>query len=141
MNFPLYHMTADGLKEVHLPILPDCKNNNRGKAICAGETAGGRDACQGDSGGPLLCKSLADEEEWYLAGVVSHGEGCAREGTAGIYTRISLYLEWLDAKENEDGGADGYPISTCTGFKCIWGGGKCLPLKSRCNGIVECLVS
>lgn len=103
--------------------------------------AGGRDACQGDSGGPLLCQSLSDPTEWYLAGVVSHGEGCAREGTAGIYTRISLYLEWLDVTEQHDSEPPSYPISTCTGFKCIWGGGKCLPRKSRCNGIVECLVS
>ncbi|XP_063702432.1 serine protease nudel [Culicoides brevitarsis] len=130
---------ADGLKETHLPILETCKNNNRGKSICAGELSGGRDACQGDSGGPLLCKSLHDPEEWYLAGVVSHGEGCARAGTAGIYTRVSHYLIWLDKTEAEDGEPGSYPITQCTGFKCIWGGGKCLPKNSRCNGVVECL--
>uniref|UniRef100_A0A336MDC0 CSON014457 protein n=1 Tax=Culicoides sonorensis TaxID=179676 RepID=A0A336MDC0_CULSO len=129
----------DGLKQVKFPILPTCKNNNNGKAICAGELAGGRDACQGDSGGPLLCNSLSDSSEWYLAGVVSHGEGCAREGRAGIYTRISLYLDWLDQTEAHDGDPGTYPITACNGFKCIWGGGKCLPRKSRCNGIVECL--
>lgn len=124
-----------------MPVLERCKFDNNGKALCAGELAGGKDACQGDSGGPFLCKSVSNPEEWYLAGVVSHGQGCARPGTAGIYTRVSLYLEWLDRTEmQEDVSVPQFPVQSCPGIKCIWGGGKCIEAKKRCDGVVDCLV-
>lgn len=46
-----------------------------GDEICAGFTQGGYDACQGDSGGPFVCRSANQNNESYLAGIVSHGEG------------------------------------------------------------------
>lgn len=63
--------------------------------LCAGVEKGGLDACQGDSGGPLLVKN-ADLNTFHLAGVVSWGEGCAREGYPGIYTRVSQYVQWIE---------------------------------------------
>lgn len=64
-------------------------------AICAGLAEGGRDACQGDSGGPFMCLNPRNPSQWYLAGVVSHGEGCARPNEPGVYTRVSRHLAWI----------------------------------------------
>jgi secreted trypsin-like serine protease len=64
--------------------------------LCAGFEAGRRDSCQGDSGGPLLVPGTTPDS-WRQAGVVSWGEGCARPGRYGVYTRVSRYLDWIRA--------------------------------------------
>ena len=61
--------------------------------MCAGHKEGGVDACQGDSGGPLVWKT---ENGAILVGVVSFGEGCARELKYGVYTRVSDYADWVN---------------------------------------------
>ncbi|KAI9558312.1 hypothetical protein GHT06_015065 [Daphnia sinensis] len=54
--------------------------------VCA--SAPGKDACQGDSGGPLLVKGVQ-------IGITSFGEGCADPRFAGVYTRVTRYLTWI----------------------------------------------
>lgn len=61
--------------------------------ICAGYWHGGSDACNGDSGGPLVCYS---NDEPILIGIVSWGVECARQGTYGVYTRVSRYIRWIN---------------------------------------------
>ncbi|KAK8761462.1 hypothetical protein V5799_027269 [Amblyomma americanum] len=63
--------------------------------FCAGAPMGGKDSCQGDSGGPAIQYSNGTA---VLVGIVSFGQGCARLTHAGVYTRVSNYIDWIEEK-------------------------------------------
>lgn len=73
-----------------------CKQSSRDHItrymFCAGYPHGQMDSCQGDSGGPL---ATSYKGTWFLTGIVSWGEECARKGKYGIYTRVSRYYKWI----------------------------------------------
>ena len=109
------------LRAVKIPLVPNtlCQNiysfiqNNH---LCAGYfLTGGKDSCQGDSGGPLWWKDqfstnpfqaskyhiiwidffFVKSSFFFQIGIVSFGNGCARQGQPGVYTRISEYYDWI----------------------------------------------
>ncbi|XP_044019367.1 serine protease nudel [Aphidius gifuensis] len=133
---------ADQLREVEIPI-QECKETTakNSKEICAGVQEGGKDSCQGDSGGPLMCKVLNSQSQWYVAGIVSHGEGCARPDEPGVYSRVSKARNWIDSMiDGKSTGSSGrVPKQICPGFQCPGSQGKCLSLNRKCDKVVDCL--
>ena len=61
--------------------------------LCASNP--GRDTCSGDSGGPLVATSHGHTA---LVGITSFGEGCARPGHPGVYTRVTAIRAWVLAQ-------------------------------------------
>lgn len=85
---------SSALRRAEMPLMSDaqCSSAYRefkpGSMICAGLPDGGIDACRGDSGGPLVAGGR-------LIGVVSFGEGCARAGKPGVYTRVASFADLI----------------------------------------------
>ncbi|CAH2232285.1 jg25452 [Pararge aegeria aegeria] len=131
----------DHMREVEIPIWENCKHeeDQSGKEICAGFMAGGKDACQGDSGGPLLCRNPMNTQQWYVAGIVSHGDGCGRKDEPGVYTRVSLFVPWIKYHITSKRLPIIQPKQECPGFRCDSGILKCLPKKRMCDKIIDCL--
>lgn len=129
------------MRQVIVPIRKRCTDpeDQASEDVCAGDPNGGRDACQGDSGGPLFCRSVNHTDEWYLAGVVSHGNGCARPKEFGVYTRVALYLDWLELATTPRLLPAKQPLQLCPGFMCVWGGKRCISQRRRCDRSVDCL--
>ncbi|CAF0765972.1 unnamed protein product [Adineta ricciae] len=69
---------------------------NQARQICAMSRDTRTDSCQGDSGGPLI-RNI--DNRWYLFGIVSYGDAiCASSNAAGVYTRVSAYIPWIQRK-------------------------------------------
>jgi len=85
------------LRQIELPVISfsECDFWLRltENMLCAGYLEGGKDSCSGDSGGPLVCKQA---DRWLQYGVVSHGRGCARPNSPGVYTDVVKFLPWIE---------------------------------------------
>ncbi|XP_074862135.1 hepatocyte growth factor-like protein isoform X4 [Carettochelys insculpta] len=49
-------------------------------------------ACEGDFGGPLACLT---HDCWVLEGVITPTRVCARTDQPAVFTRVSLYVDWI----------------------------------------------
>jgi secreted trypsin-like serine protease len=85
------------LMQASVPIVTDAacgrsyQEYRAAAMVCAGFPQGGVDTCQGDSGGPL-------EVDGVLDGITSFGDGCARPGKYGVYTRVASYAAAIEAE-------------------------------------------
>ncbi|EDS39580.1 plasminogen [Culex quinquefasciatus] len=61
------------------------------------------DTCQGDSGGPIELRrvDLYDQEHPVVVGVTSFGTPCTN-GSTGVYTKISSYIDWIEDETKEN---------------------------------------
>lgn len=65
--------------------------------LCAG--LGGKDTCQGDSGGPLQITSDKNKCIYIIVGITSFGNvDCGAVNSAGVYTSVLAYLDWIEQK-------------------------------------------
>lgn len=62
------------------------------RMFCAGYDKIAKDACQGDSGGPHVTRY---GNTYFVTGIVSWGEGCAKDGKYGVYTQVSKFVNWI----------------------------------------------
>ncbi len=97
---------ADYLMEVSMkPVsFQTCKNvTSFGDAIVVDElmlcAGGAKDTCLGDSGGPLFVRGNIARNDVQV-GITSFGSdlGCGIEDVPAVYTRVSLYAQWIDAQ-------------------------------------------
>lgn len=93
-------MLPDTLQKVELPLASaglcaqGYPENLTDRMICAGYPEGKKDACFGDSGGPLVVPDTQGRH--HLVGVVSWGEGCARPGKLGVYSKVNSVIAWIN---------------------------------------------
>ncbi|CAH1643994.1 unnamed protein product [Spodoptera littoralis] len=64
------------------------------KQMCYGSRIEVIDTCEGDSGGPLQYGSEGCHQT--VIGVTSYGKDCGILGSAGMYTRVSYYVPWIE---------------------------------------------
>ncbi|XP_063700441.1 ovochymase-2-like [Culicoides brevitarsis] len=65
--------------------------------LCANDPTGrNQDMCEGDSGSPLEMKlHLEDKIVPFIVGITAFGKLCGSEGSPGVYTRVSSFIEWI----------------------------------------------
>nr|XP_029713302.1 serine protease 53-like [Aedes albopictus] len=60
------------------------------------------DTCQGDSGGPIEVTKIDmfRREIALIVGITSFGTACG-DGSVGVYTKISHYIDWIEKETNQ----------------------------------------
>ncbi|XP_051913419.1 coagulation factor X [Hippocampus zosterae] len=90
--------TSTILQRLSVPYVPQqtCKESSSFRIsahmFCAGYDKKAMDSCRGDSGGPHV---TAYKNTHFITGIVSWGEGCAKEGKYGVYTQVSKFIKWI----------------------------------------------
>ena len=65
---------------------------------------------QYSSGGPLMIYD-SSSTTWNIAGITSYGDGCALPESPGVYTRVSMFVNWINGHINLQSQASMIPMS------------------------------
>lgn len=84
-----------GMRKVKQGILDD-------QQMCAASREDEKDACEGDSGGPLQVYH-SKYCMYKVLGITSFGKFCGNPGTPSVFTRVSKYVDWIEATAFEFG--------------------------------------
>ncbi|OQV15689.1 putative Trypsin [Hypsibius exemplaris] len=110
---PDHRFGVDVLHEAEVEVISDARCRQTyatehvitQRMMCAGSGRHGRsDTCEGDSGGPLVCQigqvepGKPDARPWKLFGVTSFGDSCGKKDKFGVYTKVSMYLGWINSR-------------------------------------------
>ena len=100
-NLQKYQAASGTMIRDYLPVIDEdtCKKSsgsvNYSIQICAGAQRG-RDSCKGDSGGPMVFREFSGDP-YYQVGIVSFGTKTCGIGKPTIATRVTAFLEWIQA--------------------------------------------
>ena len=100
-NLQKYQAASGTMIRDYLPVIDEdtCKKSsgsvNYSIQICAGAQRG-RDSCKGDSGGPMVFREFSSDP-YYQVGIVSYGTKTCGIGKPTIATRVTAFLEWIQA--------------------------------------------
>ncbi|XP_063992700.1 chymotrypsinogen B-like isoform X2 [Diachasmimorpha longicaudata] len=90
------HRSSRDLQWAQIPILSgyECFRDwlQTGPSHICTQPMTGADACIGDSGGPLV---IATNKGTMQIGIVSFGDDYCPSSRAGVFTRVSSFIEWI----------------------------------------------
>ena len=100
--FPAYEYTKVLMNVQIIPLSKTaCIKTYGSSLIGAGNLCAGGDGvkgvCFGDSGGPLLVKGSSAANDVQI-GITSWGPGCVDDGYPDVFTRVSYFVQWVDAQ-------------------------------------------
>ncbi|XP_063800559.1 ovochymase-2-like isoform X2 [Pseudophryne corroboree] len=106
------------LQQLEVAVLPDDICNDyypnfiTERMFCAGTaTSKSSVTCPGQPGAPLVCLS-DDPGIYFIFGIVSWGVGCKENPKPGVYTNVSVFVEWIDEIVLADSTSPNEPGST-----------------------------
>lgn len=71
------------------------------KQICVGREDAKHGTCQGDRGNGLFEKRKYDVNRWILIGIANYGCEHSLQGYPSVYTRVSVYYNWIQTMIEE----------------------------------------
>ncbi|XP_043965606.1 coagulation factor VIIi [Gambusia affinis] len=93
------HPLSPILRKLNVPIIQNSQCSQKAKfnftdnMLCAGYLDGTQESCRGNDGSPLVTEYGSTS---FLMGVVAWGRGCSQPGYYGVYTKVAMFVDWVE---------------------------------------------